>query len=100
MARKKRMTVVPVLVALAVILLLGILYLEEPEKQITAEPVFSESGSGAEFLPEDPDKKLTAFANQNDLSVDAWPEELRELLRKKGLSLQEQRKLFFLKISF
>lgn len=82
MARKKRMTVVPVLVALAVILLLGILYQEEPEKQITAEPVFSESGSGAEFLPEDSDKKLTAFANQNDLSLDAWPEELRELLRK------------------
>lgn len=83
MARKKRMTPVPFLVVLALILLGMIVCLEEPElvPLSQAVPVFSEGGSGGSYLPDDPDQKLTAFANQNGMIVDIWPENLRELLR-------------------
>lgn len=83
-ARRNRITAVSFLVALAVVLFGVILYLDGPELMPMPEtvPVFSEGGSGDSFLPNDPDKKLTAFASQNGLNVDSWPEELRELLRK------------------
>lgn len=81
---RKRITAVPILIVLAVLLFGAILFMEEPELIPLAarEQVFAEGGSGAAFLPGDPEKKLAAFANQNGLSTDDWPEELKALFYK------------------
>lgn len=80
---RKKITAVPVLIVLAVLLFGAILFVEKPELLPVTEraQVFAEGGSGETFLPSDPDKKLLAFANQNGLRTEEWPEKLLELMR-------------------
>lgn len=80
---RKKITAVPVLIILAVLLFGAILFVEKPELLPVTEraQVFAEGGSGETFLPSDPDKKLLAFANQNGLRTEEWPEKLLELMR-------------------
>ena len=82
--KRKTITAVPVVIALAVILFIAIMWIEKPELVPVPAPEFieAEGGSGALFMPEDPDKKLVAFANQNGISLDAWSEPMKNLLRK------------------
>lgn len=80
---RKKITAVPVLIILAVLLFGAILFVEKPELLPVTEraQVVAEGGSGETFLPSDPDKKLLAFANQNGLRTEEWPEKLLELMR-------------------
>lgn len=82
--KRKKITAVPVVIAVAVLLFGAILMIEKPELVPAPElaPVFADGGSGENFLPNNPDKKLVAYANQNDISLDTWSEPMKNLLRK------------------
>ena len=46
------------------------------------EQVIAEGGGGGSFMPQSSANKLAAFASQNGLSLEDWPEALTELMRK------------------
>ena len=81
---KLKMAVVPALMVLAVVLFGVILFIEKrdlapiPER----EQVVAEGGGGGSFMPQSATTKLAAFASQNGLSLEDWPEALTELMRK------------------
>jgi len=80
---KLKMAVVPALILLAVLLFGVILFVEKPNLAPTPEreKVVAEGGGGGSFMPQVSTTKLTAFASQNGLSTDEWPEALKELMR-------------------
>lgn len=82
--KKLSMIAVPVLMIFAVLLFGAILVMEEPETEpaFVREQIFAEGGSQGSFLPEDAEKKLIAFANQNGLSMEDWTEDLKNRYRK------------------
>ena len=81
---KLKMAVVPALMLLAVLLFGGILFVEKPNLAPIPEreQVIAEGGGGGSFMPQSSTAKLAAFASQNGLSTDDWPEVLKELMRK------------------
>ena len=81
---KLKLAVLPALVLLAAVLFGVILFVEKPVlAQIPArEQVIAEGGGGGSFMPQTSAAKLAAFASQNGLSVEEWPEALKELMRK------------------
>ena len=81
---KLKMAVVPALMILAVVLFGVILFVEKPELIPIPErqQVIAEGGGGGSFMPQSSSTKLAAFASQNGLSTDEWPEALKELMRK------------------
>ena len=81
---KLKMAVVPALMVLAVVLFGVILFVEKPNLAPipVREQVVAEGGGGGSFMPQSSAAKLAAFASQNGLSVDEWPEALTELMRK------------------
>ena len=80
---KLKIAVVPALILLAVLLFGVILFVEKPNLAPTPEreQVVDEGGGGGSFMPQVSTTKLTAFASQNGLSTDEWPETLKELMR-------------------
>lgn len=81
---KLKMAVVPALILLAVLLFGVILFVEQPNLAPIPEreQVIAEGGGGGSFMPQSSTTKLAAFASQNGLSTDEWPEALKELMRK------------------
>jgi hypothetical protein len=82
--KKMKISAVPIIIAIAVLLFGAILFVEKPELVPipAADTIYAEGGSGAKFLPKDPDKRLVAFANQNDVSIDEWSDGMKNLMRK------------------
>lgn len=85
---KLKMAVVPALILLAVVLFGVILFMDRPALTPVPEreQVVAEGGGGGSFMPQVSTTKLAAFASQNGLSVDDWPEALKELMRKEPAS--------------
>jgi len=82
MVKKRiKITPLPVLIGIALILFVTILILQKPEQpaEIQQETV---AATVVPTLPDDPEEKLAAFAQMNGLTVDAWPEYMVELLQK------------------
>lgn len=81
---KLKMAVVPALMILAVVLFGVILFVEKPNLAPIPEreQVIAEGGGGGSFMPQSSANKLAAFASQNGLSLEDWPEALTELMRK------------------
>ena len=75
---------IPALMLLAVLLFGLILFVEKPDLAPIPEreQVIAEGGGGGSFMPQSASAKLAAFASQNGLSTDEWPETLKELMRK------------------
>lgn len=85
---KLKMAVVPALILLAAALFVGILLVEKPDLAPIPEreQVVAEGGGGGSFMPQSSTTKLAAFASQNGLTTDDWPEALKELMRKEPAS--------------
>ena len=82
--KKLKITVVPALILVAVLLFGVILFVEKPDLAPIPEreQVVAEGGGGGSFMPQSSTTKLAAFASQNGLTTDDWPEALKELMRK------------------
>ena len=75
--KRKKITVVPVLIAVAILLFVLIMAVEKPVLIPAADPVeiFAEGGIGEYFLPSDPEKRLAVFTKLFELYKDE-PEKL------------------------
>ena len=82
--KKLKITVVPALILVAVLLFGVILFVEKPDLAPIPEreQVVAEGGGGGSFMPQSSTTKLAAFASQNGLTTDDWPEALKELMRE------------------
>ena len=80
---KLKMAVVPALMVLAAVLFGVILFVEKPDLAPIPEreQVVAEGGGGGSFMPQSSTTKLAAFASQNGLSLEDWPEALTDLMR-------------------
>lgn len=85
---KLKMAILPALLLLAVVLFGVILIVEKPVLTPTPEreQVVAEGGVGGSFMPQLSTTKLAAYASQNGLSTDDWPEALKELMRTEPAS--------------
>ena len=82
----KKPGILPVLAVVAAVLLLVVLLLEKPSPeeplQVTEQTTAPSVPVGEYTSPEDAEEKLALFAQMHDLTLDAWPERMVELLRK------------------
>lgn len=76
--KRKKITPVPVLILIAVLLFGAILLVEKPEliPAPEVEPIFAEGGIGEYFLPSDPEKRLAVFTKLYELFGEEHPEKL------------------------
>lgn len=80
--KRKKIGIMPVLVALAAVLFILILLLDKPQPEEVPETPTVPVAAGPYLTPETPGERLKVFADMHDLSVEEWPERMVELLEK------------------
>ena len=80
--KRKKISILPVLVVLAAMLCVLILLLDKPKPEEIPEVPMVPVAIGPYTSPETPKERLEVFAGMHDLSLEEWPERILELLEK------------------